>query len=55
MTDVCVLTGLSGFASAIQLKERLWESDMASIVIRGKKGGAAITAMLLNAILAEVQ
>ncbi|HIV27990.1 MAG TPA: precorrin-8X methylmutase [Candidatus Ornithocaccomicrobium faecavium] len=55
MTDVCVLTALSGFASAIQLKERLWESDLASIVVRGKKGGAAVTAMLLNAILAEVQ
>lgn len=37
MTDVCVLTALSGFASAIQLKERLWESDLASIVVRGQK------------------
>ena len=55
MTDVCVLTALNGFASTVQLKERLWDSDLAKIVVRGKKGGPAVTAALLNTILSVLQ
>ena len=54
MSDVCVLAAPTGFASVVQLKERLIDSDMASIVVRGKKGGVPITTALLNAILREV-
>ena len=39
MSDVCVLAASTGFASVVQLKERLMDSDLTSIVVRGKKGG----------------
>ena len=40
--------------AAVQLKERLLDSDMATIVVRGKKGGTAAVATVLNAILREI-
>lgn len=54
MSDVCVLAAPNGFASAVQLKERLLDSDMATIIVRGKKGGTAAAACVLNAILREI-
>ena len=54
MSDVCVLAAPSGFASAVQLKERLLDSDLASIIVRGKKGGIPATVTLLNAILKQI-
>ena len=54
MSDVCVLAAPSGFASVVQLKERLMDSDLASIIVRGKKGGIPVTTTILNAILKEV-
>jgi precorrin-8X/cobalt-precorrin-8 methylmutase len=54
MSDVCVLAAPSGFASAVQLKERLLDSDLASIIARGKKGGIPATVALMNAILREI-
>jgi len=54
MSDVCVLAAPSGFASAVQLKERLLDSDLASIIARGKKGGIPATVALVNAILKEI-
>ena len=54
MSDVCVLAAPSGFASAVQLKERLLDSDLASIIARGKKGGIPATVTLVNAILREI-
>ena len=54
MSDVCVLAGSTGFASAVQLKERLMDSDLTSIVVRGKKGGVPTTLAILNTILREI-
>ena len=54
MSDVCVLAAPTGFASVIQLKERLMDSDLNSIIIRGKKGGIPATVALMNAILLEI-
>lgn len=54
MSDVCVLAAPTGFASVIQLKERLMDSDLNSIIIRGKKGGIPATTTLMNAILREI-
>ena len=54
MSDVCVFAAPNNFASAVQLKERLLESDMATIIVRGKKGGTAAAACVLNAILREI-
>ena len=54
MSDVCVLAAPTGFASVIQLKERLLDSDLNVIVVRGKKGGISATAAIMNAILKEI-
>ena len=54
MSDVCVLAAPAGFASVIQLKERLLDSDLTSIVVRGKKGGIPTTSLIMNAILREI-
>lgn len=54
MSDVCVLAAPTGFASVVQMKERLIDSDLTSIVIRGKKGGVPATVSLMNAILREI-
>lgn len=54
MSDVCVLAAPTGFASVVQLKERLMDSSLNSIVVRGRKGGVATTVALLNAILREI-
>ncbi len=55
LSDVCVLAAPSGFANVVQLKEKLRESDMAYIVARGKKGGIAQTATILNNILRTIR
>ena len=54
MSDVCVLAAPTGFASVIQLKERLLDCDLTSIVVRGKKGGISAAVSILNAILREI-
>ena len=54
MSDVCVLAAPTGFASVVQMKERLMDSDLSSIIIRGKKGGVPATVALMNAILREI-
>ena len=54
MSDVCVLAAPTGFASVVQLKERLMDSDLSSIIVRGKKGGISVTTTILNAILKEI-
>lgn len=53
MTDVVVVAAPTGFASVVQLKERVWDSQMPAIVVRGKKGGASMTVAILNALMAE--
>lgn len=54
MSDVCVLAACTGFASVVQIKERLMDSDLTSIVVRGKKGGVPATIAIMNAILREI-
>ena len=55
LSDVCVLAAPSGFATVVQLKEKLRDSDMAYIVARGKMGGVSQTTNLLNTILKAIQ
>jgi len=54
MSDVCVLAASAGFASVVQLKEKLMDSDLTSIIVRGKKGGIPATITVINAILREI-
>lgn len=53
ITDIVVLAMPTGFANVVQLKERLWASDIPCIVVRGKKGGAAASIAVFNALMAE--
>ena len=54
LSEVCVLAAANGFASVVQMKERLMDSDLTSIIVRGKKGGVPTTVSLVNAILREI-
>ena len=54
LSEVCVLAAPNGFANVVQMKERLMESDLTSIIVRGKKGGIPVTVSLMNAILREI-
>ncbi|MDO4549200.1 MAG: precorrin-8X methylmutase [Clostridia bacterium] len=53
LTDVVVVAAPTGFASVVQLKERLWESRLPCIVLRGKRGGPMAASSIVNALLAE--
>lgn len=55
LSDVCVLAAPAGFATVVQLKEKLRDSDMAYIVARGKMGGVSQTINLLNTILRAIK
>lgn len=55
LSDVCVLAAPAGFATVVQLKEKLRESDMAYIVARGKQGGISQTTKILNTILKVIR
>lgn len=55
LSDVCVLAAPAGFATVVQLKEKLRDSDMAYIVARGKMGGVSQTTQLLNTILKAIR
>ncbi len=54
LRDVGVIAAPTGFASVVQLKERLWESDLPVIVARGRKGGASAVMAMLSAVLSEM-
>jgi precorrin-8X/cobalt-precorrin-8 methylmutase len=53
LSDLAVLAAPTGFASVVQLKERIWESDLPSIVVRGKRGGTSAAASIVNALMIE--
>lgn len=51
LSDLIVVAAPTGFASVVQLKERLWDSDIPCIVARGKKGGTAVAISILHALM----
>ena len=53
LKDVGVIAAPAGYASVVQLKERLWESGLPVVVARGRKGGAAAAVAMLDAVLSE--
>ena len=52
-SDLVVLAAPTGRASVVQLKERIWESDLPAIVVRGKRGGTSAAVSIVNALMAE--
>ncbi len=59
LREVCIIAAANGFANIVELKERIWESGLPCIVIRGRKGGAnaaiAITNALIDSAAAKAQ
>ncbi len=53
LPDVTVIAAAAGFASAVEMKERIWESGLPCIVIRGHKGGANAAIAVVNALLRD--
>jgi len=51
--DLVALAAPTGFASVVQLKERIWESDIPAIVVRGKRGGTSAAVSIVNALMVE--
>jgi len=51
LREVCVVAAANGFANVIELKERIWDSGLPCIVVRGRKGGAASAIAITNALI----
>ena len=54
LIDVSILCTITGYAPAVQLKERLRESDMAYIVTRGKSGGALAAQTVFESVVETI-
>ena len=55
LIDVSILCTVTGYAPAVQLKEKLRESDMAFVVTRGKSGGIMAAQIVFEAILDSIR
>ncbi|MBQ3667988.1 MAG: precorrin-8X methylmutase [Clostridia bacterium] len=55
LVDVSLLCTVTGYAAAVQLKEKLRESDMAFIVTRGKSGGTMAAQAVFEAVLETIR
>jgi len=53
LQEVTIIAAASGFANVVEIKERLWDSGLNCIVVRGRKGGAGVAISLTNALLNE--
>lgn len=53
LREVCIIAAANGFANIVELKERIWESGLPCIVIRGRKGGANAAIAITNALISE--
>lgn len=51
MNDICVIAAPGDFAGVVQVKESLIESGICSAVLRGKKGGIQLTALIADTLL----
>lgn len=53
LQEVTIIAAANGFASVVELKEKLWDSGLNCIVVRGRKGGAPVAIAITNALLSE--
>ncbi len=51
LREVCIIAAANGFANVVELKERIWESGLPCIVVRGRKGGANTAIAITNALI----
>ncbi len=54
--DVAAVVGVPvGFVGAAESKDALWQTDIPSIISRGRKGGSTIGVAIVNAVLREAK
>ena len=53
LREVSLIAAPTGFANAVELKEHLWESGLPCVVVRGRRGGVASAAAVVNALLQD--
>lgn len=53
--DVVIVGAATGFANIVELKERLWDSGLPCVVIRGRKGGPTAAISIVNSLIQEAQ
>ncbi|MBQ2957289.1 MAG: precorrin-8X methylmutase [Clostridia bacterium] len=53
LREVSIVAAANGFANIVELKERIWESGLPCIVVRGRKGGANSAIAITNALIAS--
>ncbi len=54
--DPCLVVGVPvGFVGAAESKEALYRSELTNICCRGRKGGSAIAATILNALMLQAE
>lgn len=54
LSPALVIGAPVGFVHVVESKERLLDTDVASIVARGRKGGSTVAAAIVNALLYEI-
>ena len=54
LKPACVIGAPVGFVNVIESKKMLMEMDVPMIVAQGRKGGSAVAAAIVNAILYEM-
>lgn len=52
--DVGIVATPVGYATAVTMKERVWDSGLPAVLMRGNIGGALAGASLINAILSTM-
>lgn len=53
LVETTVIAAANGFANVVELKERLWESGLPCVVIRGRNGGAPAAIAITNVLLRD--
>jgi precorrin-8X/cobalt-precorrin-8 methylmutase len=55
LVETTVIAAANGFANVVEIKERIWDSGLPCVVVRGRNGGVntaiAITNVLLNHVV----
>ena len=51
--EVTIIATPNGFANVVELKEKLWESGLSCVVVRGRRGGVPAAIAITNALLNE--
>jgi len=54
LVETTVIAAVNGFANIVEVKERVWESGLPCIVVRGRNGGVKTAIAMTNVLLNHV-